>query len=238
MIKKLGHHLHARRDQQRYYFEHLRDQYQDRLCYYKARSLSRHKDQKTIVLIQDGMDQAKCSLPRSAVMRGKELHMFQKPKFHVSLTLVHGYLMLWSISNPDCQKDSNASVETLGHTMQLLKEEFGVHLPDFCLVVHADNTCREIKNNHCLRWAAAQVASKNLRSLSFRFLRCGHSHEDVDQCFGRLARRIAKTQLAQTPNDLIETTRACATTMFRPHEEKRFVCKMDDTRDWFLGFVL
>ena len=235
MIKRLGHHLKARAEQQRYLWAHLKAQYADRLVYYKARSFSRQKDLKIITIIQDGMDQGKVSLPRSPLMKGKDLSMMQKPKLHVSLTIVHGYFMIWCLSNPDCQKDSNASVEPLAHAMTLLNREYGLNLGEYRLIVHADNTCREVKNNHVLRWAAAQVSCKNLESASFRFLRTGHSHEDVDQCFGRLARHLSRVQKVQTPSELLGHIAECANAMHRPHEEKRFAIKMDETRDWTFG---
>lgn len=235
MVKRLGHHLTTRREQQRFYHEHLRDQYADRMIYYQQRALSRAHESKVITIIQDGMDQQKVSIPRSPMMFGKELAMLQKAKLHVSLTLVHGYFMLWVLSDPDCQKDSNASVETLAHAMDILQNDFSLNLSEYSFVVHADNTCREVKNNHCFRFAAAQVSCDNVRRWSYRFLRCGHSREDVDQCFGRLARHLSKTRLAQTPDDMLQVIADCATSMHRPHESKRYVVKMDQSRDWCLA---
>ena len=237
MIKSLGHHLAARQDQQHHYWRHLRDQYADRLVYYKNRGLSRLKNGRYVLMIQDGMDQGKVALPRSPWLKSKEYATFQRPKLHLSLTLCHGYLMLWSISNPDCKKDSNASIETIAYTLHLLATQEGVCLPECHIGIQADNTPRELKNNPSFRFMAAQVSASNLRACAITFLRCGHSHEDVGQCFGRLARHYAKIQCAQTPQDFVASTVEFSRNMKRPHETKSHVIKMNDTRDWSQGFA-
>ena len=234
MIRHLSHHLRARTQQQTYYWEHLRAQYADRLVYYDLRSKSRSHDGRNICVIQDGLDQSKVAIPRSSWQKGKEYASLNRPKLHVSLTLVHGFFLLWTISNPDTQKNSDASVETLCHALHLLQSKHGVVLSQTHLNIQADNTVREIKNNHCLRWAAAQVSSGNLLGISFRFLRTGHSHEDVDQCFGRLAKHISKLQKAETPDDFLASIQTFASNMYRPHEPGRYVVCMNETRDWKL----
>lgn len=238
LIKSLGHHLLARRQQQMFYWQHLKDQYADRLEYYRLRSTSRMQDGQSILIIQDGMDQSKACIPRSKWMKSKEFSRFVRPRLHVSLTLVHGFFCLWSISDPDCMKDSNASTETLCHAMHLLERDFDVYLPGCALHIQADNTSREVKNNMLLRWAAAQVSSSNVRSITFRFLRQGHSHEDVDQAFGRLSRHLSsKLQRANVPQDFVDSVDGFAKAMYRPHEAGRYTVKLDRCRDWMLFLI-
>ena len=239
LIKSLGRHLRAREVQQRYYWQHLREQYLDRLEYYRLRALSRQADGRYITIIQDGMDQGKVAIPRSPWLQSKEFAQFKihRPKLHVSLTLVHGYFLLWTISHPETMKDSNASLETMAHALHLLETKHGVCLRGCSLSIHADNTAREIKNNPFFKWAALQVSAGNIKNISVRFLRSGHSHEDVDQCFGRLSRHYAKLKTAQTPSDFADSTNRFAADMYRPHESKRYVVTMPRTRDWNLGFL-
>ena len=102
----------------------------------------------------------------------------------------------------------------------------------------ADNTSREVKNNMLLRWAAAQVSSSNVRSITFRFLRQGHSHEDVDQAFGRLSRHLSsKLQRANVPQDFVDSVDGFAKAMYRPHEAGRYTVKLDRCRDWMLFLI-
>ncbi|CAK9081689.1 Uncharacterized protein SCF082_LOCUS38861 [Durusdinium trenchii] len=228
----LGRHLRARAEQQTHYWRHLKAQYSDRLQYYRLRALSRLREEGTICLIQDGMDQSKVSVPRHPAVKGKEFSTMMKPKCHVSLTLVHGFLLLYALSNPDTSKDSNMTIETLAHTLTVLVKEFRVDLTQVHLCIQVDNTCREAKNNMVLRWCAAQVSCGNVKSISLNSLRSGHSHEDVDQCFGQLARCIARHKRAATPDHFMQIVGDFAKGMHRPHEEGRYTVKVDDARDW------
>ena len=235
LIKGLGGHLKARKCQQEYLLQHLRDQYADRLAYYQARAISRLTHSGTVTIIQDGMDQNKMSLPRHACLAGKDFSTFVKPKCHVSMSLVHGWFTMFAISNPDCMKDSNASIESLAHALHLLSTKHSVNLRHTHVNIQGDNTPRELKNNMTIRWLASQVSAGNLRSGSLKFLRCGHSHEDVDQCFGRLARALCKARDVQTPDGFMCKVEAFSSTFYRPFEPARYTVKMDATRDWRLG---
>lgn len=67
-------------------------------------------------------------------------------------------------------------------------------------------------------------------------LRSGHSHEDVDQVFGRLSRFITRHgRFAQTPSDFIDIIRRFLSEADFPfeHASKRYVRKIDQTRDWY-----
>eukprot|EP00435_Cladocopium_sp_Y103_P059749 s625_g21.t1 len=240
LVKSLGHHLRARQEQQKHYWRHLRDQYLDRLEYYRLRAESRQGGGcgKVICIIQDGMDQGKVALPRSSWMYAKDFHSFQRPKLHVSLTLVHGYFLLFTITHPDTMKDSNASVETLSHALHLLSTKHNINLAEYHISIQSDNTPREIKNNFTLRWAALQVSCSNVGAMSIRFLRCGHSHEDVDQVFGRLARQYSKMKLAECPGDFVASTINFANNMNRPFERVCYVREIERVRDWSLWWCL
>ncbi len=231
MIRQLGAHAKARAEQLRLYHNHLLAQYQDRCQYWHNRGLSRLPGSSTICLIQDGMDQNKFLLPRHEAFRGKDFTAFLRPKIHCQLTLVHGHLLLFTLSNPDCPKDSNSSVEALARTFQLLHQQ-GRSLRQCHIHIEADNTSREIKNNHTCRFLSAQISSGNLRSSELDFLRSGHSHEDVDQIFGRLSRHLLKIKCAQDPEDFRLAVESFCKTLKRPHEPFHFVEQMDITRDW------
>ena len=80
-------------------------------------------------------------------------------------------------------------IELIGHALTLLQGR-GVNLRASSIVVQCDNTPREQKNNPVfkflgglVRWHCCQSALSSLRT--------GHSHEDIDQCFGQLAKYLA-----------------------------------------------
>lgn len=73
-----------------------------------------------------------------------------------------------------------------------------------------------------------------------RQLRSGHSHEDVDQVFGRLAAYVARH--ARTAIGPPEFCRHIQTwldeKLDRPHEEFRECIQMDQCRDWMLVVMI
>lgn len=233
MVKALGSHMRARTEQIRLFHEHLRAQYMDRCLYYQRKSWSRMKG-SAVCVIADGMDQTKFSLPRSAVLQGKEFSTMQKVKLHIALAICHGRFILFSISNADCKKDPNASIELLSHGLTLLQRQ-GQDLPTTDLYLQHDNCCREFKNNSGLRWAASQVSGANLRSICCSYLRTGHTHEDVDQIFGTLSKFMLKQRKLQTPGDVQAMIEAFLKDAKLPFECERHCVVMNDVRDWSLA---
>lgn len=233
MLKALGRHMVARAKQLSLYHDHLRAQYADRCLYWEARGLSRLRGH-TITLIADGMDQAKFEIPRAAVMKGKDFSTFQKPRVHVACIICHGRCIIYFISNPNTKKDGNATTEMLSFALGVLRRQ-GVHLPSTSLILQHDNTCREFKNHNGLRWCVSQVSAGNLARITCQFLRSGHTHEDIDQQFGRLGKFMQKFRDIQTPNDIAEIIRQHLDVSKLPFETERIVVQMDTVRDWTLG---
>ena len=149
LLKELSPFVKARAEQARHYSAHLRNQYMDRVCYWECRSSSRMRSTDAC-LILDGMDQGKFSYPRSDAFRAKCLNSLQRPRAHISGLILHGRLVLFTISPADLPKDSNACIEITVHALQLLSKE--VDLSRVVLSVQADNTTREVKNNHYIRF--------------------------------------------------------------------------------------
>ena len=69
-----------------------------------------------------------------------------------------------------------------------------------------------------------------------RQLRSGHSHEDIDQLFGRLCSYIARhARTAATPREFcVHIQRWLDEKLDRPHELLRECVLMDQCRDWKL----
>lgn len=80
-----------------------------------------------------------------------------------------------------------------------------------------------------------------LREATISCLRTGHSHEDVDQAFGRLAQFVAQNaKKAETPNDFVNIINAWLQQADFPHEppSRRYALKMDQSRDWPADSIL
>ena len=202
VIQSLSHHLLARRTQQELFYRHLEDQFRDRIVYWKTRSDSRSRPDSLTVIV-DGMDQAKCSVPRHTSLKAKLFDGLQRPRLHLSAAIGHGRFIALFLTESDMPKDANFCIETVCCALTLASKSMDLSCTD--VIIQCDNTPRELKNGHFLRLCAALVSNKTVKSMGASCLRTGHSHEDVDQLFGELE---------------------------RPHEGGRFVFKVDQVRDW------
>lgn len=163
LIKELSSHLLARQRQQELFGQHLRSQYRDRLCYWGMRRASRLAagspgTTTEVVVILDGMDQAKASLPRGACMKSKDLSSFVRPRCSVTGVLCHGHFVLFAVTPPNLAKDSNCVIEIAASSLQRLADS-GVLLSQVFVRFQSDNTSRECKHNPFLRWLTGMVSS-------------------------------------------------------------------------------
>jgi len=185
-----------------------------------------------IVLILDGMDQAKFAWPRhEQVNHSKQFDSVARPRLHVVGVIVHGYFRCLFVTDSDVKKDSNLSIELQSFVLTKLRSE-GVDVNRAILNIQADNTCRENKNNHTLKWCGFLVATGRVQEVVQSYLPTGHTHEDIDQWFGRVARHLLHEKTLQTPDDYVSSLniflqRAGCTT-----ERWSYCYKLDQVRDW------
>ena len=230
VIQSLSHHLVARRTQQELFYKHLDDQFRDRVVYWKSRSDSR-SHAGSLTLIVDGMDQAKCSLPRNAsLLKAKIFDGLQRPRLHLSAVIAHGHFIALFLTESDVPKDSNYCIETVCCGLELASKSMDLSQVD--ITVQCDNTPRELKNGHFLRLCCALTSNHTVRSMRVSCLRTGHSHEDVDQLFGQIAVKIAKMKVVPTSSCFHKELGRVCNELERPHERGRFVYKVDRVRDW------
>lgn len=230
LIADLAHHLCARRVQQDHYYRHLQGQFKDRVIYWRMRGLARARG-LDIVFIQDGMDQSKFMVPRSSLLRAKVFESFNRPRLHVVGVIAHGRHVAFYVSEADLAKDSNTSCEILAHFLNELAKA-GVDLASCNVTLQADNTSREIKNGILMRFVSSLVSDRVIGSGRLSFLRTGHSHEDVDQLFGRVASWVKlHVRSALTSTDFVSALKEFCEHLDRPYEPKRMVVKLDQTRD-------
>ena len=61
------------------------------------------------------------------------------------------------------------------------------------LFIQLDNTSKENKNKHLLRFAAQLIERKKFEEVQISFLMVGHTHNDVDQMFSLISKRLFKS---------------------------------------------
>jgi len=156
LVRAFCGHLRARECQVAHYVAHLKAQYAERLAYWDLRSSARLTSSFHVVAICDGMDQAKFTYPRSDLFRSKELQGFQRPRAHISGAIIHGHAVFFFVSPAELRKDANSSIEMVAYILHLVSKEVDLRRVTFHL--QSDNTSREIKNNHTIRFLASLVS--------------------------------------------------------------------------------
>ena len=103
-------------------------------------------------------------------------------------------------------------------------------------------TPRESKSQNGLAIISQHVFTQPgvVYAARLRHLRSGHSHEDIDQIFGRLAAHMSKhARHATGPHDFRSIIQDWLDSKLdRPHELGRHAVILDQCRDWKLEILL
>jgi hypothetical protein len=112
----------------------------------------------------------------------KTLQDLQRPALHFAGCIIHGLEERYHVSSSDLRKDSNTECEVMMDALDRVSEfckGTGAQFPQN-LFVQADNCAREMKNQYVLRFGVALLLLCNaMTSITFNFLRVGHTHEDI-----------------------------------------------------------
>jgi len=109
----------------------------------------------------------------------------EKAKYHLIGVIAHG-LGSWVYTMSDKWKsDANVTIEVLQRVLTAIEQQRG-GLPS-TLYVQMDNCARENKNQWVLAYLSWLVQRGVFQEIHLSFLPVGHTHEDIDQLFSRLA---------------------------------------------------
>jgi hypothetical protein len=82
-----------------------------------------------------------------------------------------------------------------------LLRERGLPTPP-TLIIQADNTCRETRNQFLVLWASQLVSSSTFRAVQFSFFQTGHTHNQVDARFSQMVHHLQQAQVIETPKEM------------------------------------
>ena len=117
--------------------------------------------------------------------RTKRSEGVEKAKYHLIGVIAHG-IGSWVYTMSDKWKsDSNVTIEVLQRVLTAIEQMRG-GLPG-TLNVQMDNCTRENKNQWVLAYLSWLVQRGVFHTIELSFLPVGHTHEDIDQLFSRLA---------------------------------------------------
>ena len=155
----------------------------------------------------DGMDQAKFKVPRNLATSAEWDHLY-RPQLHVVGAIVHGHLEAYFIMNSDQAKDANMNATLISRLLDLTREKIDPQcaLPR-SLLVGADNTTRESKNQHFASYMAHRVTSETFESSEVDYMQTGHTHNEQDQRFSSVASLLSRAPVLEDPEDFAEWIR-------------------------------
>ncbi len=203
---------------------HLRDQYKDRAIYWQLRTRSR-AEQDLLCIIADGMDHSKFAMPQWAGGRAPKHTVVDKnnrPTCSLYGVLAHGWRLDLYISHEGVSGGSEYSCDMVLRTIDAIWKQCqkeGKAFPLDCSI-QGDNTTKELKNSVMGRILALLAAHGVFRAAAHQHLRVGHTHEDIDQIFGLIARLAWHLIATGTVGAMPVQGKT-----FRPHD-KNTTCKI------------
>lgn len=235
-MRKLSQNKEALAMQARLWGNHMEKQFQDRQTYWNLRSISRLgqdvNGNSSICLIIDGMDRAKWSVPRSAVLAAKSLNGLQRPNLDCTGIIVHGHMVCTAFGYPGVIKGANWTCELLTFVFDKLVQS-GIDLRHYEINLQSDNATKESKNNSVARMLSFYVSRGLIRCARMHYCVSGHSHEDIDQYFSLLGSYLQTQSELHDPEQFAEPLRRyLSNTSVRPLETMREVVQVDQVRDW------
>ena len=169
---------------------HFDQQYIERMEYYIAREQSFSNADDYVCIMIDAMTETSTSVP---MQRRSSKGLAEPVAFGTALfgALVHGPegFQGYTVNG---LKGARACVEVLHRTLLNLKKSRKVWPAH--LILQLDNTTSDNKNHTVFAYAAWLVATGVFESVQIRFLLVGHTHEDIDGCFGLLRRYLMRQE--------------------------------------------
>ncbi|XP_072050017.1 uncharacterized protein [Amphiura filiformis] len=207
---------------------HLQAQNAERQKYYHHIMKAKTHPQKYMSIIIDGMDQQKTAIPRQLVVTKSGSNVWHL-QTHVIGVIVHGRGNHLFVDMGEIPGDSNGTMNVF---LQTLNKYVESGLPNVCYV-QMDNCARENKNKYFFALCCLLVELNVFQKIRVSFLPVGHTHEDIDQLFSRIAVHLRRFSIP-TFTKLIHLLQGAVTKICTTAE--RFL-NYFNIRDWLAPFI-
>ena len=168
------------------FVQHLLMQKIERGIYYKHRAKGMKGEAISIII--DGMDQSKLTLPHYK-LKPKDVAGFLETK--ITGVLVHGKCFDCYVSEPQVKHDSNLNLTCLHNTLMKLLKSYESGTSPRILYLQVDGGS-ENKNQWMISYLSLLIEAGLFDKIKMCFLPVGHTHEDIDQAFSRIAVHLNK----------------------------------------------
>ena len=182
---------------------------EERASYYFRRHQAIHARDEFLSIIIDGADQAAYALPHF-IEKDKNSSSALKLPVYLMGALVHGRGCYAFTYINNVKHGTNIVIECLHRIFCHLVQKHRKRLPGV-LHLQLDNTSKQNKNKFMIGYLACLVKWHVFSQVYLSFLPVGHTHEDVDQYFSKIAGHL-RTNDAYDRNDI-----ANAAKCFTPH---------------------
>lgn len=163
----------------------------ERGSYYTRAGLGRAHPSDFLSVIIDGADQAAFGSPHFCT-HSKETEHCWRIATSLMGALVHGFGVFGFTYMPNIKHGANLVIEVLHRVLDTVwKEGLNTYLPDV-LFLQVDNTTKQNKNKYLFGYLALLVEWNCFETVIVSFLMVGHTHEDIDQIFSRVATYLRK----------------------------------------------
>ena len=161
----------------------------ERTAYALKRELAMSAPYRYMSIIIDGADQSAHDIPHSA-SRSHVSQACWKLKLHLLGVLVHGVGTFAYTCPAHLAQGHNVTIQALFDTLVLLKKKRnGAPFPPV-LYLQLDNTTKQCKGKYLSAFMAMLVHFGVFKKVVIGFLPVGHTHEDIDQFFSRIATQM------------------------------------------------
>ena len=187
---QLQHHKEVKLERQKYYIRRDRGIDPLRSC---------------MSMIVDAADQRLYALPYFYASTHSSQKCLRLP-VHLMGTLVHGEAVHAATYFENFKQGTNVTIEAINYALGAKLQRDG-KLPDR-LYLQLDNTSKQCKSKYMLGYLGYLVHRGHFKRITVSFLPVGHTHEDIDQFFSRLATYL-KCHSVMNTEQLHEAIRRC-----------------------------
>ncbi|XP_062566153.1 uncharacterized protein LOC134228510, partial [Saccostrea cucullata] len=184
-------------------------QMMERKYYYSKRNQAKENSRRFMSIIIDGMDQMKTNLPHFLGRRSNDLDVANLLSTHIQGVINHGLEKFTKyLDINEYAHDSNMVINTILKELYGASLQMGNFLPP-TLYIQADNCFRENKNRYTLGFCELLIWKNIFKEVHLSFLFVGHTHEDIDAGFSKIADQLRRNEAGTIPRllSLIPNTR-------------------------------